>query len=41
MNAQEIIKMYGQEQLLRFESELTDGEKKKLYSQIESLDFDL
>ena len=41
MNAQEIIKKYGQEQLLRFESELTDGEKKKLYSQIESLDFDL
>ena len=41
MNAQEIIKKYGQEQLLRFESELTDEQKNKLYSQIESLDFDL
>ncbi len=41
MNALETIKKYGQEQLLRFESELTDEQKKKLYSQIESLDFDL
>lgn len=41
MNAQEIIKKYGQEQLLRFEGELTKEEKEKLYSQIESLDFDL
>ena len=41
MNAQEIIKKYGQEQLLRFEDELTKEEKEKLYSQIESLDFDL
>lgn len=41
MNALETIKKYGQEQLLRFESELTDEQKNKLYSQIESLDFDL
>ena len=41
MNAQEIIKKYGQEQLLRFEGDLTKEEKEKLYSQIESLDFDL
>jgi len=41
MNAQEIIKKYGQEQLLRFEGDLTEEEKEKLYSQIESLDFDL
>ncbi len=41
MHAMETIKKYGQEQLLRFESELTDEQKKKLYSQIESLDFDL
>lgn len=41
MNAQEIIKKYGQEQLLRFEDDLTKEEKEKLYSQIESLDFDL
>ena len=30
MNALETIKKYGQEQLLRFESELTDEQKKKL-----------
>jgi UDP-N-acetylglucosamine/UDP-N-acetylgalactosamine diphosphorylase len=41
MNAQEIVKKYGQEQLLRFEGDLTKEEKEKLYSQIESLDFDL
>ncbi|MBP5623433.1 MAG: UDPGP type 1 family protein [Lachnospiraceae bacterium] len=41
MNALETIKKYGQEQLLLFERELTDEQKNKLYSQIESLDFDL
>ncbi len=39
MNAKEIVKEYGQEQLLRFEDRLSAEEKAKLYAQIESLDF--
>ena len=39
MKATEILRQYGQEQLLRFESELTDEQKQKLNDQIESLDF--
>ncbi len=39
MKATEILRQYGQEQLLRFESELTDEQKQKLSDQIESLDF--
>jgi len=39
MKATEILRQYGQEQLLRFESELTDEQKQKLCDQIESLDF--
>ena len=39
MKATEILRQYGQEQLLRFESELTDEQKQKLNKQIESLDF--
>lgn len=33
------IKKYGQEQLLRFEKELSEEQKEKLYSQISELDF--
>jgi len=39
MNVKEIIEKYDQPQLLRFEGELSDAEKEKLYDQIESLDF--
>ena len=39
MKATEILRQYGQEQLLRFESELSEEQKQKLNDQIESLDF--
>lgn len=39
MNVREIIEKYDQPQLLKFEGELSDAEKEKLYAQIESLDF--
>lgn len=39
MNAKEKLAAIGQEQLLRFENELDEASKAKLYAQIESLDF--
>ncbi|MCR5279137.1 MAG: UDPGP type 1 family protein [Lachnospiraceae bacterium] len=41
MNAQDKVVKYGQEQLLSFASELSDEERQALYSQIETLDFDV
>jgi len=41
MNAKEKVKKYGQEQLLKFEAELTESQKEALYAQIESLDFEV
>lgn len=39
MNLKEKLESIGQSQLLRFESELSDAQKKALYEQIESIDF--
>ncbi len=41
MTAVEKVKKYGQEQLLKYEGELNGEEKKALYEQIESLDFEV
>ena len=37
----QILKKYNQEQLLNFYNELTNDEKQKLLSQINSIDFDM
>ena len=39
MDVKEKLRKIGQEQLLKYESELTEEQKKALYEQIESLDF--
>ena len=39
MNINEKLKKYNQEHLLKFENELTEEQKQKLYNQIEDLDF--
>lgn len=39
MDIKEKLEKYNQQQLLKFENELTEEEKEKLYSQIDSLDF--
>ena len=39
MTAKEKVTAIGQQQLLRFEDSLEEGQKKALYEQIESLDF--
>ena len=39
MNAKTKVQVLGQEQLLRFENELSQQEKEELYAQIERLDF--
>lgn len=41
MNAYEKIEKYGQNQLLKFEADLSEADKKALLEQIESLDFDV
>lgn len=41
MNAYEKIEKYGQNQLLKFEADLPEADKKALLEQIESLDFDV
>lgn len=41
MKAYEKVEKYGQTQLLKFESELSESDKKALLEQIESLDFDV
>lgn len=41
MDIREKLKVIDQEQLLRFESELSKEEKEALYAQIESIDFDV
>ena len=39
MDIREKLAKIGQEQLLKYENELTEEQKKALYEQIESLDF--
>ncbi|MBO4679495.1 MAG: UDPGP type 1 family protein, partial [Lachnospiraceae bacterium] len=39
MELKEKLAKIGQEQLLKYENELTESQKKALYEQIESLDF--
>ena len=41
MNAYEKVKYYHQEQLLKYESELSEAQKASLHAQIEALDFDV